>query len=60
MKSLKKNKYNAKIFGVCSGLADYLNTDATLVRIAFVAGAFLTGSLLVWIYLLLAVILPSE
>lgn len=60
MKTLKRNKYNAKLFGVCSGLADYLNIDATLVRIAFVAGAFLTGSLLVWIYLLLAIILPSD
>lgn len=60
MKILTKNKYNRVLFGVCSGLADYLNTDPTLVRIGFVIGAFLTGSILFWIYLLLALILPSE
>jgi phage shock protein C len=60
MSKLTKNRYNKVLFGVCSGLADWLNTDATLVRLAFVVGAFLTGSLLLWIYLLLAIILPSE
>jgi phage shock protein PspC (stress-responsive transcriptional regulator) len=60
MKRLAKNRYNKMLFGVCSGLADWLNTDATLIRLAFVVGAFLTGSLLFWIYLLLAIILPPE
>lgn len=60
MSKLTKNRYNKVLFGVCSGLADWLNTDATLVRLAFVVGAFLTGSLLLWIYLLLAIILPPE
>lgn len=60
MTKLTKNRYNKMFFGVCSGLADWLNTDATLVRLAFVIGALLTGSLLLWIYLLLALILPSE
>jgi hypothetical protein len=60
MSKLIKNKYNKMLFGVCSGLADWLNIDASLVRLAFVIGAFLTGSLLFWIYLLLAIILPTE
>jgi phage shock protein C len=60
MTKLTKNRYNKVLFGVCSGLADWLNIDTTLVRLAFVVGAFLTGSLLLWIYLLLAIILPSE
>lgn len=60
MVKLTKNKYNKMFFGVCSGLADWIETDATLVRLIFVVGAFLTGSLLFWIYLLLAIILPSE
>ena len=49
MAKLTKNRYNKVWFGVCSGLADWLNIDATLVRLAFVIGAFLTGSLLFWI-----------
>lgn len=31
---MKLNKENAKIAGVCAGLADYFKTDATLLRIA--------------------------
>ena len=60
MAKLTKNRYNKVFFGVCSGLADWLSIDTALVRLAFVIGAFLTGSLLLWIYLLLAIILPSE
>lgn len=60
MKRLTKNKYDKMFFGVCSGLANWLNTDATLVRIVFVVGSFLSGSLLFWIYVMLAIILPSE
>jgi len=60
MSKLTKNKYNKMLFGVCSGLADWLNTDATFLRLIFVAGAFLTGSLLLWVYLLLAIVLPPE
>jgi len=60
MAKLTKNKYNKMLFGVCSGLADWLYTDATFLRLIFVIGTFLTGSLLFWIYLLLAIILPPE
>ena len=60
MARLTKNKYNKMLFGVCSGLADWLNTDPTLVRIVFVVGSLLTGSLLLWVYLLLAILLPPE
>jgi phage shock protein PspC (stress-responsive transcriptional regulator) len=60
MTKLRKNRHNKVLFGVCSGLADWLNVDTALVRLAFVVGAFLTGSLLLWVYLLLAIILPPE
>ena len=60
MTKLTKNKYDRMFFGVCSGLANYSNIDPTFVRLAFVIGSLLTGSLLFWIYLLLAIILPSE
>ena len=45
------DKANAKVMGVCSGIADFFGWDVTLVRIAFVAGTLIGfGSLLV-IYL---------
>jgi len=34
---------NRKIAGVCAGLANYLNLDATLVRIAMVTAAIAGG-----------------
>lgn len=58
-KILAKSK-NRSLFGVCGGLANYLGMDASIVRILFVLGFFFTGSLLLWIYLLLALVLPTE
>lgn len=51
---------NKKLFGVCGGLSEYFGLDPTIVRILFVLGTFLTGSLVFWIYLLLALVLPSR
>ena len=50
-RGFRLDKVNAKFMGVCSGIADYLGWDVTLVRIGFVAGTLIGfGSLLV-IYL---------
>lgn len=58
MNQLTKSK-NRMLFGVCGGLAEYLSVDTTLVRLGFVIGAFMTGSLLFWFYLLMAILLPK-
>lgn len=47
----------AKLFGVCGGLADYFNLDPTLIRVALVLLVWL-GGLSLWIYLLAALIIP--
>lgn len=60
MNRLHKSKNNRVLLGVCGGLADTLGVDAPLLRIGFVLGAIFSGSLLFWIYLLLALILPSR
>jgi len=57
---LTKNKYDRMLFGVCGGLARNYDLDPTLVRLAFLLGVPLTGSVLFWAYLLLAVITPQE
>lgn len=59
MAQLSKCK-NRTIFGVCCGLANFLNIDPTIVRILFVLGAFFTGSILFWIYIILGLVLPNE
>jgi phage shock protein C len=55
-KDLKENMF----FGVCSGLSNYSGIDPTLIRLGFIFGSIFTGSLLLWIYIILAIILPKE
>ncbi|MEQ8411177.1 MAG: PspC domain-containing protein [Erythrobacter sp.] len=50
------DKRNAKLAGVCGGIADYANVDATIVRIAFVVGAFFSLGTAALIYLAIALI----
>lgn len=54
-KKLYRNTKDKLIFGVCSGIAEYVGIDPVIVRIAFI---FLGGTLL--IYLLLAVLMPVK
>ncbi len=42
-KKLTRNTSTKMIAGVCSGLADYLNVDVTIVRLGFVALTIVTG-----------------
>lgn len=55
-KTLRKSREDSMIFGVCGGLAEYLNLDATIVRIALVAFTFFGGSGLL-LYIILALIM---
>lgn len=52
-------KGEKKIFGVCSGLANYFDMDATMMRLIFVA-AFLTFGMGLLIYVIMAMIMPSK
>ena len=47
------------IAGVCSGIAEYFDTDPTLIRILFVLFALALGSGLLF-YIILAIIIPSK
>lgn len=57
MNKLYRSRKNSMISGVCGGLAHYLNVDPTIVRLVFVFLAFY-HFLGVWVYLVLAIILP--
>jgi phage shock protein C len=52
-------KGEKKIFGVCSGLANYFDTDPTIVRLLFVI-AFLGFGMGLLIYIVMAVIMPDN
>jgi phage shock protein C len=58
-RKLYRSKSNRKLAGVCGGLAQYFNLDATLVRVLFVVLAVLGGSGLV-LYLAMWIIVPNE
>jgi len=52
-------KGEKKLFGVCSGLGDYLDIDPTVMRILFIAGFLFFGTGLL-LYLILAVVMPDK
>ena len=58
-KRLYRSRTDVMVSGVCGGLAQYFDVDVTLVRLAFVAAAFLKG-LGVLAYLVAWVIIPEE
>lgn len=57
-KRLTLSSYDKKIAGVCGGLAEYFNTDATLVRAVFVL-LLLTGGPGALIYIALWLVMPK-
>ncbi len=57
-KKLQRDTQHKVIGGVCSGLANYFDIDASLVRLLF-AIAFFVFSSGFWIYLLLWLVMPA-
>lgn len=61
MKKLYRSETDKMLAGVCGGLADYLNVNATLVRVSTVILSLLTsGFPILIIYIVLAFVLPKE
>lgn len=57
-KQLHRSRSNKQISGVAGGIAEYLNVDATLVRLVFVALAIINGVGLA-IYLVAWLVMPE-
>lgn len=55
-RSFRLDKANAKLFGVCGGIANYFAIDPTWVRIGFVAGTLIGFGSLILVYLAIALI----
>ena len=58
-RKLYRSRTDRKIWGVCGGLAKYFDMDPTIVRIIFVA-SLLCGTLGLWVYIIMAIIVPQE
>ena len=58
-KKLYKKEDGTKIAGVCGGIAEYLNIDPTLIRLAWALFCLAGGSGLI-IYIVAAFVMPNE
>ena len=58
MKILRKSQDNKKLCGVCGGIGEYLNVDATLVRLLWILFSLAGGAGLLC-YILAAIIMPD-
>jgi phage shock protein C len=58
-RKLYRSRSNRQIAGVCGGLAEYFNMDATLLRVLFIVLAVLGGSGIV-LYLAMWIIVPRK
>ena len=52
-------KGDKKIFGVCSGLANYFDMDPTVMRIIFIVAVFMFGTGIL-LYFILAFVMPDK
>lgn len=59
-KKLFRSEKDRLIGGVCAGLAIYLNTDVSIVRILFVLGLVVGFSSTFWIYIIMWLLVPTE
>ncbi|MCF0241004.1 MAG: PspC domain-containing protein [Treponema sp.] len=56
-KKLKRMSSDKIFFGVCSGIADYIGSDATIVRLIFILFTLFYGSGFIF-YLFAALLMP--
>ena len=61
MRKLERRSATGRIAGVCSGIAEYLDTDVTLIRLACVILSIVPGSIVggVVAYLAAWIVMPD-
>lgn len=60
MKKLKRSKSNRYIMGVCGGLGEYLNVDATIVRLVWFILAITSFGTFGLAYLICGIVIPED
>lgn len=60
MKKLKRSRSNRYIMGVCGGLAEYLNIDATIVRLIWFVLALTSFGTFGLAYLICGIVIPED
>ena len=57
---MKRNLQEAALAGVCAGVADFTGIDKTILRAILIIATLLGFGLPIIIYIVLALIMPSE
>jgi phage shock protein PspC (stress-responsive transcriptional regulator) len=60
MSKLYRSRRDKKVTGLCGGLAEVMNVDATLLRLLVVITTFFTGGTVIFIYFIAAMVIPKE
>lgn len=61
MKRLFLSRTDKKVFGVCGGIAEYFETDPTLIRLGWIVMTIITGIVPgIIAYLVAAMVVPSQ
>lgn len=60
MKKLYLSRVDKKIFGVCGGIARYLNIDSTVIRLALVLLTLMLAGFPLLFYIAAWIIMPYE
>lgn len=58
--TLYRDKYNAKLMGVCSGIADYTGVNVGLVRFLAIASVFVTSGGTIPAYFIAGILLSKK
>ena len=58
-KKLYKSQTDKKLCGVCGGIANYFDIDATLVRLGWIAFTLFGGCGII-AYIIAAIVIPNE
>lgn len=60
MTRLYRSTRDKKIFGLCGGLAETFNVDATLLRLVVVVATFFSAGTVILLYILCSLVIPKE
>lgn len=60
MKKLYRSRTDKKLFGVCGGLAQYMDLDPTIMRLIAVILLFVSFGWAILIYLVMGLVMPLD
>ncbi|MBP1992373.1 PspC domain-containing protein [Paenibacillus eucommiae] len=60
MSKLYRSRRDKKVTGLCGGLAETLNVDATLLRLVVVVTAFFSAGTVILLYFVASMVIPKE